>query len=95
MISRGLDTEDFLWALDHSRRRYLVRVARHSDLTHLSNKCPLNKITIVRLHNGIDMVVLPHELDKHSEKWINTDAYAEFRLKVLEHRHCRRAQRGH
>ena len=84
MISRGLDTEDFVWSIDHSRRRYLVRETRCSDLVYLNCKSRHGRITIIKLHDGIDMVVLPVTAGNSSERWVNTDAYAEHSLHLIQ-----------
>lgn len=81
MISRGLDLDDFVWALDHSRRRYLVRECRRTDLSYFSDCNSAGRITVVGFHGGVDMVVIPFEAGLHSKDWVNSDDCARLLLK--------------
>ena len=83
MISRGSDLADFLWKLDHSRRSYLVRKSRYADFKYFTDHDPNRFITIVRFTDGISMFIIPYTIYYGPEKFINTDSYAERRLKSI------------
>lgn len=84
MLSRGLDTEDFVWALDNSRRRYLVRQTRESDTIYFET-APIDQcITIIRLHGIASLTVIQRSGSNAQRYWLNTDYYAECILKETD-----------
>lgn len=83
MIARSLlQQDDFLWALDHSRRRYRVRHTRCDDLHPLPIREPQGFISVVRIRGGAP-VVMAAQCGISPGEWIDSDAYAEFRLLAI------------
>lgn len=82
MISRTLQHDDFLWALDNSRRRYRVRPTRLGDLTFRSGETYPGMITVVSV-NGIHRVVIAERCGLFPDAWEDTDRYASARLNAI------------
>lgn len=82
MITASLDHDDFLWALDHSRRRYCVRSTLSDDLHPLPVREPQGFISAVRIRGGA-LVEMAAQCGISPGKWIDSDAYAEFRLLAI------------
>ncbi|MGU3417747.1 hypothetical protein [Methylobacterium sp. D54C] len=80
MIPRSLTPDDFVWALDHSRRRFRVRETRMPELPSGLSSC--SYITVVPLDGSRPVVMLarcglfPHEP-------IDSDRYATDRLRAI------------
>ncbi len=89
MISRNLQTDDFLWALDHSLRRYRVRPTRPDDLHPLPLREPRGFITVVRVCGGAP-VVMAARCGISPGEWVDSDAYADFRLLAINRSHALR-----
>lgn len=84
MISRNLDLDDYIWALDHSRRRYLVRQTRESDTIYFET-APIDQcITIIRLHGIANIIIIQRTGSSMQRYWSNTDYFAEHILKDIE-----------
>lgn len=83
MISRSLNRDDFLWGLDHSRRRYRVRPTRHGDMSRLPARIPSDFLTIVRVRGG-RAVVMRAKCGVSPGPWFDTDEYASFRLLAID-----------
>lgn len=90
MISRSLSNDDFLWALDHSIRRYRIRETRDGDAPHVRN--PSHYITIVPLNGGQPTVMAPR-CDLFPDDWEDTDRYAGARLNAIAMSGAARAQK--
>ncbi|GJD58847.1 hypothetical protein [Methylobacterium dankookense] len=93
MISRRLDREDFLWALDNSRRRYRVRPTRRNDLSAYPIQDPAGFITVVMVRGGAP-VVMKDTCGISPGPWFDTDAYADFRLLAINRARALRQQGG-
>ncbi|WP_267359854.1 MULTISPECIES: hypothetical protein [unclassified Methylobacterium] len=91
IVRRRLQHDDYLWALDHSRRRYRVRPTRLGDLTLRFGETYPNLITVVSM-DGKHLVVMAAKCKVASGRWHNTDAYADFRLLAINRK---RALRNH
>lgn len=93
MISRSLQLDDFLWALDNSRRRYRVRPTRLGDLTFRFGETYPGLITVVSM-NGIHRVVMTARCEVSPGPWLDTDAYADFRLLAINRKRALRNYGG-
>lgn len=83
MISRYLNRNDFVWGLDHSRRRYRVRPTEHGDMGGLPSTIPSDFLTIVRNRGGRP-VVMRAKCGVSPGPWFDTDEYASFRLLAID-----------
>jgi hypothetical protein len=94
MIPRHLlQPDDFLWALDHSTRRYRVRPTRLGDLPFRSEETYPGFITVIRI-DGRKPVVMTERCEVSPDPWIDSDAYADFRLLAISRSHALREYRG-
>ncbi|MGH1571375.1 hypothetical protein ACRAWG_12600 [Methylobacterium sp. P31] len=82
MISRILQHDDFLWALDHSRRRYRVRPTRLGDQFGNPKPAYPGLVTVVSM-NGIHRVVMAERCGLFPDEWEDTDRYASARLNAI------------
>jgi hypothetical protein len=82
MISRTLQLDDFLWALDNSRRRYRVRPTRLGDPFRDARPDYPGLITVVSV-NGIHRVVMAARCGLFPDDWEDTDRYASARLNAI------------
>ena len=83
MIARHLlQHDDFLWALDNSRRLYRVRPTRLGDLTFKAGETYPGLITVVSL-NGVHCQVMAAWCDLFPSAWEDTDRYASARLDAI------------
>lgn len=93
MIARSLlQHDDFLWALDNSRRRYRVRPTRQGDLTFRLGETYPGFITVVSI-DGAHRVVMKAQCELFPDDWEDTDHYASARLRAIAIRAAAR-QRG-
>ncbi|MCJ2014980.1 hypothetical protein [Methylobacterium sp. J-076] len=94
MIPRHLlQHDDFLWALDHSTRRYRVREARAGDRPPGPVRSYAGLITLVRIDSGA-LLVLAACCGVSPDEWVDSDAYADFRLLAISRKHALRDFRG-
>lgn len=92
MIARHLlQHDDFLWALDNSRRRYRVRPTRPGDLTFRPGETYPGLITVVSMTKPL-YTVMAARCGVSPGPWLDTDAYADFRLLAINRK---RALRNH
>jgi len=83
MIARPLlQHDDFLWALDHSRRRYRVRPTRLGDQFGGPKPSYPGLITVVSLDGG-RRVVMAARCGLFPHRWQDTDRYASARLNAI------------
>lgn len=76
MISRLLQHADFLWALDHSTRRYRV------DPVCLDEDGRAHMLRVVPL-NGGQPVMMAARCELFPEDWEDSDGYASARLNAI------------
>lgn len=93
MISPRLQRDDFLWALDHSLRRYRVRPTRASDRPPGPVRVYTGLITVIRIDGGVPLVMMARCGISPGE-WIDSDAYADFRLLAINRKLALRDYRG-
>jgi hypothetical protein len=84
LFSFSLRRADFVWALDHSRRRYRVRPNVAADTPHISLP-PADCITVVRLCDGLK-ITLRKTCLWSAIPWADSDEYAEHRLGLINRR---------
>lgn len=83
MIARSLlQHDDFLWALDSSRRLFRVRPTRQGDLAFKLGETYPDFITVVTLDNG-ERTVMAAQCALFPNPWEDTDRYAASRLNAI------------
>lgn len=89
-ISRKLSPDDLEWALDHSRRRYRVRVARPDDNPNLKGSEHFLAVVPV---NGATPSVMAPRCGLFPHDWRDDDDYAVARLDAIARSGALRHQR--
>lgn len=82
MISTSLQLDDFLWALDHSRRRYRVRPTRLGDQSFKPGPTFPGLITVVSMDSA-HRVVMAARCGLFPDEWEDSDRYASARLNAI------------